>query len=71
MQMDNITVLLIGIIVLLVAGLIYLFLQQKKTKEAIPTDNATKTLCLQAYERLTLLIRLGNAIRSTSSVSRS
>ena len=56
MQIDNITVLLIGIIVLLVAGLIYLFLQQKKTKEVVPTDNATKTLCLQAYERLTLLV---------------
>ncbi len=57
--MDNTTVLLIGIIVLLIAGLIFLFLQQKnaeKNTDKEPMDSATKTMRLQAYERLTLLV---------------
>ena len=50
--------LLIGIIVVLTAGLIYLVLQQKKAAQTEETaaDPATKTLRLQAYERLTLLV---------------
>lgn len=43
---------------LLVAGLIYLFLQQKKNQSNTgeTVDPATKQLRLQAYERLTLLV---------------
>ncbi len=58
MEMSNSTALLIGVIVLLIAGLIYLFFQQKNAPapDNKATDPATKTLCLQAYERLTLLV---------------
>ncbi len=59
MQMENSTLLLIFIIVLLVAGLIFLFLQRSNTNKAqseASVDPATKTLRLQAYERLTLLV---------------
>lgn len=57
--MENSTLLLIVIIVLLVGGLIFLFLQRgnlKPAKTEVATDTATKTLRLQAYERLTLLV---------------
>jgi hypothetical protein len=57
--MDNTTALLTGVIVILTAGLIYLFINQKKaekTGESASVDPATKTLRLQAYERLTLLV---------------
>ena len=60
--MDNLTLLLIGIIVLLVAGLIFLFLQQKKAaadksnETEASVDPATRQLQLTAYERLTLLV---------------
>jgi hypothetical protein len=45
--------------VLLTAGLVYLYISQKKTEKAEgneKADSATKTLRLQAYERLTLLV---------------
>ena len=57
--MDNTTTLLTGVIVILTAGLIYLFMNQKKTAKSTDnesSDPATKTLRLQAYERLTLLV---------------
>jgi len=57
--MDNTTTLLTGVIVLLTAGLVYLYISQKKTEKEESSDNtdsATKTLQLQAYERLTLLV---------------
>jgi hypothetical protein len=57
--MDNTTALLIGVIAILLAGLVYLFLNQKKGEKESSTntpDAATKTLRLQAYERLTLLV---------------
>ena len=57
--MDNTTALLTGVIVILTAGLIYLFISQKKAEkvsENESADPATKTLRLQAYERLTLLV---------------
>ena len=60
MQIDNGTLLLVGIIVLLTAGLIVLFFQQKKAAANTPKettiDPATRQLQLQAYERLTLLV---------------
>ncbi len=59
MQMENSTLLLIAIIVLLVAGLIFLFLQRNNIKtehNEASADPATKTLRLHAYERLTLLV---------------
>jgi len=57
--MDNTTTLLTGVIVLLTAGLVYLYISQKKAEKEGNTDkadSATKTLRLQAYERLTLLV---------------
>jgi hypothetical protein len=58
--MDNTTLLLsIAIAVLLATFLGYLFYQQRKNaKETEPAavDNSTRTLQLQAYERLTLLV---------------
>jgi hypothetical protein len=60
--MDSTTLLLSSAIALLLAGfLAYLFYQQrKKAKEETNTveanDNTTRTLRLQAYERLTLLV---------------
>jgi hypothetical protein len=56
--LDNTTAILVFVIVLLVAGLIYLFFQQKKEERAglEIVDPGTKQLRLQAYERLTLLV---------------
>jgi hypothetical protein len=60
--MDNTTLLLSSLIALILAGfLAYLFYQQRKsakeeTKAVEANDNSTRTLRLQAYERLTLLV---------------
>ncbi len=60
--MDNTTLLLCSIIALLLAGfLAYLFyVQRKNASEEISTEpkdlSSTRTLRLQAYERLTLLV---------------
>lgn len=58
MEMNTTTAVLIGLIALLTACLLFLFLKQNKgTQETTtPIDPATKTLRLQAYERLTLLV---------------
>ena len=57
--MDNTTALLAGVIVILLGALVYLFLTQRKSNKTATTANpdaSTKTLMLQAYERLTLLV---------------
>jgi hypothetical protein len=56
--MDTTTILLCGAIAVLLGGfLAYLFWQQRKTAKAADTDvAATRSLQLQAYERLTLLV---------------
>jgi hypothetical protein len=59
--MDITTTILVIIIVLLVAGfIVYLSYQQNKRDkietESLTGDGATRTLRLQAYERLTLLV---------------
>ena len=58
--MNNSEVILSSIIALILAGFLgYLFWQQRKTakdERSYATDQATRTLQLQAYERLTLLV---------------
>lgn len=56
--MDITTTILIIIIVLLIAGfIVYLSYQQnKKDEKESNIDSSTRTLRLQAYERLTLLV---------------
>ncbi len=58
--MDNTAIALSAVIALLLAGfLAYLFWQQRKSVEeenASSSDATTKSLRLQAYERLTLLV---------------
>lgn len=59
--MNNLEIILSGAIALLIASFLgYLFWQQRKSaKEELSTgtiDHSTRTLQLQAYERLTLLV---------------
>lgn len=59
--MDNTTLLLSSIIALLLAAFLgYLFYQQRKNAKELETqgnsDDSTRALQLQAYERLTLLV---------------
>ena len=56
--MDNTTLLLCGVIALLLGGfLAYLFWQQRKSADTETKDaSSTRSLRLQAYERLTLLV---------------
>jgi hypothetical protein len=58
--MDSTTLILSSVIALLLAGfLAYLFYQQRKNAKdqtTVPTDNSTRSLQLQAYERLSLLV---------------
>lgn len=57
--MDNLTLILLGIIVLLIVGIVvYVVPQYRKNveKENQGFDDSTRPLRLQAYERLTLLV---------------
>jgi hypothetical protein len=56
--MNNTEIVLSSIIALLLAGFLgYLFWQQRRSaKEESEKDNSTRSLRLQAYERLTLLV---------------
>jgi len=59
--MDNLTQILLGIIVVLAVAFVAFAWTQKKAKEQKEAtnesaDNPTRTLRLQAYERLTLLV---------------
>lgn len=57
--MENTTIILLGVILVLIVGiLVYVIPQNKKTeqKEKEGYDDSTRGLRLQAYERLTLLV---------------
>lgn len=55
--MEITTTILVIIIVLLISGfIVYLSYQQNKKDEKESGDSSTRTLRLQAYERLTLLV---------------